>query len=124
MKISTFPIALLIFSTSILGTNLKGNATQPESSSTNPMGTTVSPIGGGTPDAPSITPPEKKPSLTPAPYPAGAPPTSAPTTSAPIPTTPIPLPSNVAPDAPSSSPTTPNTPAGTPTSLPSKSSTP
>jgi hypothetical protein len=56
MKISRFLIASLIFSTSILGTNLKGNAAQPENPSSIPMGTTAAPVGGGTPDAPTSTP--------------------------------------------------------------------
>jgi hypothetical protein len=49
MKISKLLIASLIFSTSVLGTNLKGNATQPESPSNAPIGTTSSPVSG-TPD--------------------------------------------------------------------------
>jgi hypothetical protein len=56
MKVSKFLIASLIFSTSILGTNLKGNAAEPESPSSIPMGTTAAPMGGGTPDAPTSTP--------------------------------------------------------------------
>jgi hypothetical protein len=88
MKVSKFLIASLIFSTSILGVNLKGHAAEPESPSSIPMGTTAAPVGGGTPEAPASTPDV---------------PTSTPTTPSTPAETPTSAPSSVSPPAESAS---------------------